>query len=101
MQMSRAKRFSIAIQRYHFPDRRNPDFSRQFAANQANAQMQKYVDSNLIFFSINCILTRLGRGLEAAGYWQNVYHQICNKHKFNIITIPMYSVRSTFKKLVL
>jgi len=33
---------------------------------------------NWVFFSINCILTHLGRGLKAIVYQQTV-HQICNK----------------------
>jgi len=44
-------------------------FPDKFAAKKLNKCI-KFVDtdSNLAFFSINCILTRLGRGLRATVY---------------------------------
>jgi len=76
---------------YLFPDRKKSDFSmtflEKFAAKKSN-KWTKFVDTDsnmVLFFLINHIVTHLGRGLKAIiAHQQNVQHQICSEHKFNL-----------------
>ena len=66
-------RLSIYSHRAQLPlstsRQKNSDFSRQICRKKLNKRT-KFVnsDSNLVSFSINCILTRLDRGPEATVY---------------------------------